>query len=106
MKTIAVLRQPSLIAVTGKYHGLGNRVRVVIGARGLARFEGRRFFYTWRTGAAFGARFSDLWQISDEVIPRSTARLLSARYPYRDEKLEWLTDSVRAARVLQIRTPH
>ena len=104
--SLAVLRQPSLVAVTGIYHGLGNRVRVVLGSRSLARLERRNFFYTWHTGSEFGARFDELWQVEDPVIPRVTARLLSLRYPFRDEKLEWLDDRARAKRVLQIRTPH
>ncbi|HWH25858.1 MAG TPA: hypothetical protein VNT53_04355 [Pseudolysinimonas sp.] len=103
---LTVLSAPSLVAVTGKRHGLGNRVRVVLGARSLARAEGRRFFYTWSTGADFGARFDQLWQIDDATIPRVAARILSARFPFRDEKLEWLDDAVRAERVVQIRTPH
>src|SRR5476649_2151929 len=102
----AVLRQPSLVAVTGVKHGLGNRVRVVLGSRSLAKFEGRNFFYTWHTGSEFGARFDQLWQVDDRVIPRGTARLLSLRYPFRDEELQWLDDATRADRVLQIRTPH
>ena len=102
----AVLRQPSLVAVTGIHHGLGNRVRVVLGSRSLAQLEERAFFHTWHTGQEFGARFDELWQVDDSVISRRTARLLSLRYPFRDEKLEWLDDAARAARVLQIRTPH
>ncbi len=102
----AVVRQPSLVAVTGVYHGLGNRVRVVLGSHSLAQLEGREFFHTWHTGAEFGARFDELWQVDDQVISRRTAQLLSVRYPFRDNTLEWLDDSARAARVLQIRTPH
>lgn len=102
----AVLRQPSLVAVTGIHHGLGNRVRVVLGSRSLARLEGRAFFHTWHTGPEFGARFDELWQVDDRVVSRTTARLLSLRYPFRDEKLEWLDEKARARRVLLIRTPH
>jgi phosphoglycolate phosphatase-like HAD superfamily hydrolase len=102
----AVLRQRSLVAVTGIHHGLGNRVRVVLGSRTLAELEERAFFHTWHTGTEFGARFDELWQVDDRVISRRTARLLSLRYPFRDEKLEWLDDATRAKRVLQIRTPH
>ncbi len=103
---LGVLAAPSLVAVTGKRHGLGNRVRVVLGSRSLARAEGRRFFYTWSTGQDFGARLDDLWQMDALAIPRATARLLSLRYPYHDEKLDWLDDAARRERVLQIRTPH
>jgi hypothetical protein len=101
-----VLRQPSLVAVTGIYHGLGNRVRVVLGSRSLAGLENRAFFHTWHTGPEFGARFDELWRIEDRVIPRNIARVLSVRYPFRDQTLEWLDDTARTQRVLQIRTPH
>lgn len=106
MAVLDVVRQPSLVAVTGKLHGLGNRVRVVLGARSLARVEDRVLFYTWHTGSAFGARFDELWEVSDAVIPRPAARALALRYPFRDNTLAWLDDAVRAARVIQIRTPH
>jgi hypothetical protein len=104
--SLSVLLRPSLVAVTGIRHGLGNRVRVVLGSRSLAQLEHRTFFYTWHTGKEFGARFDELWQVNDSVIPRTTARLLALRYPFRDEKLRWLDDSTRSERVLQIRTPH
>jgi hypothetical protein len=103
---LAPLTAPSLIAVTGPFHGLGNRVRVVLGSRSLARFEGRRFFYTWTTGAQFGVRFDELWQIDDPVLPRTLARALALRFPFRDQRLEWLTNEVRRERVIQIRTAH
>lgn len=102
----SVLRQPSLVAVTGIRHGLGNRVRVVLGSRSLAQLEDRAFFHTWHTGAEFGARFDELWQVDPRVISRNTARLLSVRYPFRDQTLEWLDESAKLQRVLQIRTPH
>ena len=101
-----VLRQTSLIAVTGRLHGLGNRVRVVLGARSLARLEERRFFYTWHTGADFGSRFDELWDIEETQVSRTTARLLSVRYPWRDEKLAWIDTRARRERVWQIKTPH
>jgi hypothetical protein len=106
MSAAAVLRQRSLVAVTGPLHGLGNRVRVVLGARSLARLENRAFFYTWSTGRDFGARFNQLWAVDDPVISRRLADALSLRYPYRDHELGWLNESARAKRVIQIRTPH
>lgn len=95
-----------LIAFTRKLHGLGNRVRVVLGARSLARLEGREFSYVWHVGPEFGARFDELWQIDDPVIPTWWSQALSVRYPYRDHTLDWLDDEARRARVWQIRTPH
>jgi len=105
INSLDVLRQRSLVAVPRKLHGLGNRVRVVLGSRSLARLEDRRFFYAWHTGTDFGARFDELWEISERVVPMTTARALSLKYPFRDEKLEWLT-ATRNERVVQIRTPH
>ena len=106
LNSLSVLRQPSLVAVTRKHHGLGNRVRVVLGVRSLAELENRRFFYTWQTGREFGAGFEDLWQISESTIPQATARVLSALYPFRDETLKWKDTLSGDERVLQIRTPH
>jgi len=105
IEPLAVIAQPSLVAATRKHHGLGNRVRVVLGARSLARVEGRRFFYVWQTGPQFDAKFSDLWKVSEREIALTTARVLSLRYPFRDETLRWLPEA-RNERVLQIRTPH
>lgn len=106
MTSLDILREPSLVAVTGKRHGLGNRVRVVLGARSLARLEGRRFFYTWHTGREFGGRFDDLWEVDDTVVARLTTRVLARRYPLRDEKLTWIDQKARLERVWQIKTPH
>jgi hypothetical protein len=106
MTFLEPLRAQSLVAITGKRHGLGNRVRVVLGSRSLARLEGRRFFYTWHTGEAFGSQFNDLWDVTDPVISRATARALSVRYPRRDASLTWIDDDTRHERVWQISTPH
>ena len=46
----------SLIAYNGYDVGLGNRLRVTLGAKGLAAAEGREFCYVWPTGARFGPR--------------------------------------------------
>ena len=40
-----------VVAVTGRYHGLGNRTRVVLGAQALARFKGRSFRVRLADGA-------------------------------------------------------
>ncbi|MFP7760253.1 hypothetical protein [Marisediminicola sp. LYQ85] len=103
---IGAFRRRSLVAVTGVRHGLGNRVRVVLGCRSLARAEGRAFFYTWTTGADFGATMDELWSFNERTMSRSAARALAVRFPYRDNTLEWLDDAARADRVLQIKTPH
>ncbi len=94
-----------LVAVTKKHHGLGNRVRVVLGCRVLARAEGRRFGYVWQVGPRFGARLDELWEVDDRRVPAWLSRALSVRYPFRDHTLAWL-DEARGQRVWQVRTPH
>jgi hypothetical protein len=94
----------ALIAYNGYSSGLGNRVRVVLGARSLAEREGRRLFYVWPTGPKFGPRFSDLWDVEESRVPRAVSRLLAYRYPYRDATLSWLDDTARSERLWQIRT--
>ena len=105
MNVLSDLVQDSLVAVTRKNHGLGNRVRVVLGARSLARWDRRRFYFVWPTGKSFGARFDDLWAVDDRVLRPAAARLLSAHFPFHDEKLDYL-GSARRPSVVLIRTPH
>ena len=96
-----------VVAHTRRYHGLGNRVRAVLGARTLARSEGREFAYVWPVNRDFGASLSDLWQVEDRRIPATLSRVMSARYPFRDnEAVRWVDDAARRERVWQIRTPH
>jgi hypothetical protein len=94
-----------VIAFTRKYHGLGNRLRVTLGARSLARWANRDFAYTWPTGSAFGARFDELWRFGEKRISPLHSKLLSLRHPYRKESLDWL-DAAKGDRVWQIRTAH
>ena len=94
----------SLIAYNGYDSGLGNRVRVVLGAKSLAELEGREFYFVWPTGSLFGPKMSDLWRFSGRTVSRSASRLLARRYPYVDEKLDWLTPEMRRQKVWQIRT--
>lgn len=94
-----------VIAAPRPFHGLGNRVRVVLGARSLARHVDRDFAYTWPLGARFGARFDELWDIPDRRISPLSSRLRALRHPYRGEDLSWMAAAVRE-RVWQIRTAH
>lgn len=94
-----------VIAFTRKHHGLGNRLRVTLGSRSLARWAGRDFAYTWPTGRAFGASFEELWAFGERRIPAAWSKVLSVRHPYRNEELAWL-EAARDDRVWQIRTPH
>ncbi|MCD2440997.1 hypothetical protein LQ757_01790 [Agromyces sp. SYSU K20354] len=95
-----------LVAVTGRYHGLGNRMRVVLGAHVLAGLEGRSFAYVWPTGRGFGARLDELWAFDASRWPEALSRALAPAFPYRDASLEWIDETARRQRVWQIRTPH
>lgn len=94
----------ALIAYNGYDSGLGNRVRVVLGAKALAELENRRLFYVWPTGTLFGPRFTDLWNFRGHTIPRSVSRAFAPIYPYHDEKLDWINDRERRRPLWQIRT--
>lgn len=95
----------SVVAVTRPYHGLGNRMRVVFGAKALAAMTERDFAYVWPVGPAFGARLTDLWMVQEKRLPPWRSKLLSTRHPYRDEKLAWM-DGAGSDLVWQIRTAH
>lgn len=96
--------RPGIIAYNGYDSGLGNRVRVVLGAKSLADLEGRSFAYVWPTGRLFGPSFSELWDFSAPVVPRAVSRVMARVFPYVDEKLDWLDDAKRRELVWQIRT--
>ena len=70
-----------VVAVTGPYHGLGNRMRVVLGAQALARLEGRSFRYVWPIGRGFGARLDELWEFHARRWPTALSRALRAVLP-------------------------
>jgi len=94
------------VAVTRRSHGLGNRMRAVLGVRALAEAEGRAFAYVWPTGRGFGARLDELWEFDERRWPEAVSRALAPIAPYRDEGLGWLDESARRERIWQIRTPH
>jgi hypothetical protein len=85
-------------------HGLGNRVRLVMSSRVLARLEGRSFCYAWPTGEAFGAELTDLWEFDERQVPAWASTILARWYPYRDERLAWIDDSARRSLLWQIRS--
>jgi hypothetical protein len=95
-----------VIACARKYHGLGNRVRAVLGARVLARHAEREFLYVWPTGRHFGAALDDLWSVDYRRVPHVVSSALRVRYPYRDHSLTWIGPRAESERVWQIRTPH
>ena len=94
----------SIIAYNGHDTGLGNRVRVVLGAKSLAEYENRDLYYVWPTGSLFGPKFSDLWEFSGPTVSRSVSRLLAKVFPYEDESLTWIDDRKRRQLLWQIRT--
>jgi len=99
-------RRGILVAVTRRHHGLGNRMRVVLGAQVLAQLEQRDFAYVWPTGRGFGARLDELWEFQERRWPEPLSRALAPVFPYRDASLGWLDDAARNAGVWQIRTAH
>lgn len=103
---LSLVTDKSLIVAAGTYHGLGNRVRAVLGSEVLARLEGRVFAYAWPTGRPFGARFDELWEYDRLRVPAAFSRALAWRAPYRDAGLGWLDEAARAEKLWQIRTPH
>lgn len=95
----------ALIAYNGYNTGLGNRIRVVLGALSLAELENRRFAYVWPRGTLFESRFSDLWDFREgTVVSRAVSRVLARRWPYVDHTLTWLDDDARRRRLWQIQT--
>ena len=98
--------RPSLIAYNGYTAGLGNRVRVVLGAKSLAAREGRAFYYVWPTGKQFGPTMGQLWDVREggRTTSRATSRLLAKHWHYVDETLTWLDDAKRRERIWQLRT--
>lgn len=94
-----------LLAYNGLGAGLGNRVRVVLGAQILAEREDRRLLYVWPTGRAFGPTFTQLFDFEGgRPVSRVTSKVLARRYPYRDATLGWLDDGTRRERLWQIKT--
>ena len=94
-----------VIAAPRPWHGLGNRIRSVLGARVLAQRHDRQFAYAWPTGRKFGARLDDLWTIADPTVPEPVVRLTALRYPFRDASLSWVAEA-QSQRVWQVRTAH
>lgn len=92
----------ALVAYNGLAVGLGNRVRVTMGAANLAEHHERDFYYVWPTGTPFEPTFRELWDFErGRVIRRATSRALATVVPYVDENLVGLRAS---APVWQIRT--
>lgn len=100
-----MIRPPkALVAYNGANAGIGNRVRVTMGAANLAEHTGRHFFYVWPTSKAFEPTFQELWDYRrGHRMNRATSRLLAKAFPYVDETLAGL-DERASAPLWQIRT--
>lgn len=95
----------TVISCIKKRHGLGNRLRVTLGSRSLARWADRDFAYVWPTGPDFGATFDELWQFGEKRVSTLRSRMLEPRHPYRDHTLDWLDEAADDS-TWQIRTAH
>lgn len=99
------MRTRYLIAYNGTGSGLGNRVRVLLGAKSLARYEDRRFLYVWPRGSRFQPRISDLWDFAaGDQISRIVSRSLSAVFPYEERDARSSPGPDSGPRIRQIRT--
>lgn len=97
-------RMKSIIAYNGADAGLGNRVRVTIGAANLADSENRSFYYVWPRSEKFQPAFDELWDWErGRVVSRAFSRGLAKATGYYNAEL---TDIRKDAdrRVWQIRT--
>jgi hypothetical protein len=94
-----------LITVHGRYHGLGNRLRVLLGGVSLARLSGREFGYHWPVNADFGAALTELWEFDQPSVAAWRVALARTRHPLRGADLEWLETAGDDTTWL-IRTPH
>ena len=95
----------ALIAYNGADSGLGNRMRVVLGAKVLAEHERRRLYYVWPTGPLFEPRLTELWDFHGGTpVARSVSRALAKLYPYETADVAAASPRLRARRVRQIRT--
>ncbi|MEI3848735.1 MULTISPECIES: O-fucosyltransferase family protein [Microbacterium] len=90
-----------VIAYNGADAGLGNRLRVTLGAARYARFLDARFGYVWPRGPLFEPAFTDLWEWGEGMrVSRAVSRAVGLLSGYVGNRL---TEAPRRA-VLQIRT--
>lgn len=98
-------RPTMVVAVAKPHHGLGNRMRALLGCWSLAQLEQRELRYVWPVGRSFGARLSDLWTTPLRPMRAARERLLRAGRPYRGAMLDWVPAS-RDERTWFVRTAH
>lgn len=90
-----------VVAYNGADAGLGNRIRVTLGAARLARHLDARFAYVWPSTALFEPLLTELWEWREGVrVPRAASRAagLVTGYVGRDVR------DAPSSPVLQIRT--
>lgn len=99
------LRGRFLIAYNGTAAGLGNRMRVVLGAKSLAEYEERTLLYVWPRGPRFEPRLDDLWTDPPGWrISIYASRALSTIVPYEERDVGSSEGKQRGPRIRQIRT--
>jgi len=91
----------TVIAYNGSSAGLGNRMRVTLGAAAYATWRGARFYYVWPTTSQFRPRLSDLWQEEPgNRMPRAVSQALSKVTGYAGSDLS----GAEGRKVVQVRT--
>lgn len=94
-----------VIVYNARSNGLGNRLRVTLGALELARSRGRRLGVVWPTTELFRPRFGDLFMGKDWLsVPLLGSQALATVFPFRDEHLQDLDRIASRSSVWQIRT--
>ncbi|MGP9745361.1 hypothetical protein [Brachybacterium sp. AOP29-B2-41] len=91
----------AVVAYNGATTGLGNRVRVTLGAARYATYVAAPFYYVWPTTPHFAPRIDELWEWSaGRRIPRSVSRMAGPMTGYTDNDLR----SAGPRQIIQIRT--
>ena len=93
-----------VVAYNGADAGLGNRIRVTLGAANLARAENRAFRYVWPQTPLFEPALSDIWDWREgRTMSRAVSRVMAKVTGYYDNTLSGIRrDASRP--VWQVRT--
>ena len=90
----------AVVAYDGADAGLGNRMRVTLGAQNLAVAESRALFYVWPRTPAFQPALTDLWDWSGGIrVSRAVSRALAKVTGYLDNDLRNVRSRQFAARL-------
>lgn len=94
-------RPGAVVAYNGADAGLGNRMRVTLGASRYATHRDLPFFYVWPSGPKFEPLLTDLWEWRSGMrVPRGLSRAAAKLTDYVGSDLRELN----SRRVIQIRT--